>query len=148
MEQRGLVRRASRDDDGRGSDVSITAKGLDTLTVAAPAHVESVRRHLFDHLSTQQITSLADITATLLAAHETSAGHPGKEGMATRERVGELGPKSESTARIGSSPASPVVARDSHAEPESPEVTAETKLNLSGSMARRATHFPKSVDPG
>ncbi len=57
-------------------------------------------------------------------------------------------PKPESTARIGSSPASPVMARTSHAWPLSHNVKAGTTPNLSTDAARRATRFPKSVDPG
>lgn len=70
METRGLVTRTSRHDDGRGSDVALTDDGRATVEGTAPGHVESVRRHLFDHLSADQVASLADITGTLLAAHK------------------------------------------------------------------------------
>ena len=70
MEQRGLLRRLARDDDARGSDLQLTPRGRKAIVDAAPQHVASVRRHLYDHLSEQQVRQLAAITTTLLAAHD------------------------------------------------------------------------------
>jgi len=56
--------------------------------------------------------------------------------------------KPRSTARIGSSPASPVVASVSPARPATLLVKAEDLLDLSSGGSHRATRFPKSVDPG
>lgn len=74
MVARGLVERVDRADDGRGSDVILTELGRATIEAAAPPHVESVRRHLFDHLSPEQVAQLADITETLLAHHDPAPG--------------------------------------------------------------------------
>lgn len=70
MEGRGLVVREGCEDDGRGANIALTQAGLDALGTAAPLHVASVRRHLFDLLSPEQTEALADITQTLAAHHE------------------------------------------------------------------------------
>src|SRR3954471_12127182 len=56
MERRGLVVREECADDGRGAVVTLTPEGRRTLERAAPAHVESVRRHFIDLLTEEEIT--------------------------------------------------------------------------------------------
>ncbi|AZM89294.1 MULTISPECIES: MarR family winged helix-turn-helix transcriptional regulator [Streptomyces] len=65
MQQRGLVAREEVPGDGRGAEVVLTGQGVDTITAAAPLHVESVRRHLIDVLTPQQLDALADAGETL-----------------------------------------------------------------------------------
>lgn len=60
MEQRGIVRREEVAADGRGAEVVLTDLGVDLVTEAAPLHVESVRRHLIDALTPQQLAVLAE----------------------------------------------------------------------------------------
>lgn len=67
MEQRGLVERAECDEDRRGSFVVLTDKGRRTIVEAAPSHVESVRRFMFDVLTPQQVTSLAGISEAVIS---------------------------------------------------------------------------------
>ena len=67
MQQRGLIERSNCTDDRRGAFVVLTARGRDTVGDAAPAHVESVRRYVFDGLSTEQIDTLADISHVVIA---------------------------------------------------------------------------------
>lgn len=62
LERDGMVRRQSCPSDGRGTFAVLTPKGLDALTSAAPAHVEEVRRRVFDHLSAAQIDELHRIS--------------------------------------------------------------------------------------
>jgi DNA-binding MarR family transcriptional regulator len=66
METRGLVRRGRSADDGRSSLLSLTAAGRSLLKAAAPLHVASVRRHMIDLLSPQEVTALARITDKIL----------------------------------------------------------------------------------
>ena len=66
MQQRGLVTREDCPEDGRGAVVVLTDGGLRTIQAAAPDHVASVRRHLIDLLSSDQIAVLGDITETVL----------------------------------------------------------------------------------
>jgi DNA-binding MarR family transcriptional regulator len=62
MQQRGLVERETCADDGRGSMLVLTRRGLDAIVEAAPGHVESVRRHLIDRLTPAEIDVLAALS--------------------------------------------------------------------------------------
>ncbi|MBS2538928.1 MarR family transcriptional regulator [Catenulispora sp. NF23] len=70
MEQRGLVRREEVDGDARGSFVVLTTQGRETIERAAPHHVHSVRRHLIDRLSPEQIRVLGEIGDVVLGPLE------------------------------------------------------------------------------
>ncbi|MEU9231423.1 MarR family winged helix-turn-helix transcriptional regulator [Streptomyces subrutilus] len=65
MEQRGIVRREEVAGDGRGAEVVLTGAGVDTIRAAAPLHVESVRRHLIDVLTPDQLRTLAEVGEVL-----------------------------------------------------------------------------------
>ena len=78
MEQRGLVTREECPSDGRGAVIVLTDGGLRAIQAAAPGHVESVRRHLIDLLTEEQIDTLATMTQTVLG-HLTSLSEPGIE---------------------------------------------------------------------
>ena len=58
MERAGLVSREVCENDRRGSFAVLTDKGWDLLVSAAPAHVESVRRHLVDVLTPEEFEAL------------------------------------------------------------------------------------------
>jgi DNA-binding MarR family transcriptional regulator len=73
MEQRGLVRREEVDGDARGSLVVLTPQGRRTIEEAAPGHVASVRRHLIDRLTAEQIKVLGEIGDAVLAPLEAEA---------------------------------------------------------------------------
>ena len=66
LEERGWVRRQVCEDDGRGQLAVLTEEGFAALEAAAPVHVESVRAHLFDQLSPEQVDAVRDIGETLL----------------------------------------------------------------------------------
>ncbi|WP_228001219.1 MarR family winged helix-turn-helix transcriptional regulator [Nocardia australiensis] len=72
MEKRGLVAREPIPDDARRTAARLTPRGADVLATAAPAHVQSVRRHLVDLLDRQQLAALADIYDTLLTHHRNA----------------------------------------------------------------------------
>ncbi len=63
MQTRGLLRRTPDPDDGRGCLLVLTAHGRDTLEDAAPAHVASVRRHVVDRLTPEDLTALERIAS-------------------------------------------------------------------------------------
>ncbi|MEI4270509.1 MarR family transcriptional regulator [Klenkia sp. LSe6-5] len=67
LEERGWVQRRVCESDGRGQLAVLTDAGFAALEQAAPVHVESVRTHLFDQLSPDQVAALQDIGQTLLA---------------------------------------------------------------------------------
>lgn len=58
MERRGLVTKHKSEGDARGVIVRITADGLHRLEQAAPEHVESVRRVVFDHMDPADVPAL------------------------------------------------------------------------------------------
>src|SRR3954462_10172607 len=66
LEERGWVRRQVCPDDGRGQLAVLTDEGFAALETAAPVHVESVRVHLFDQLTPQQVENMRDLGETLL----------------------------------------------------------------------------------
>ena len=73
MEARGLLRRAPDPADGRGCLLVLTAHGLDTLASAAPAHLESVRRHFIDRLTPEDLIALERLAQRLEEANPATA---------------------------------------------------------------------------
>ncbi|MGW3285332.1 MarR family winged helix-turn-helix transcriptional regulator [Streptomyces sp. NPDC001002] len=68
MEKRGLVTREACADDARGSMVRITEKGRDAIEAAAPQHVETVRRLIFDPLTPDETRVFGDVLDRILGA--------------------------------------------------------------------------------
>ena len=66
MEKNGWVRRDACPSDRRGQLAVLTALGRRVLEEAAPEHVESVRRHLFDQLSKQEAAQLREVSEKLV----------------------------------------------------------------------------------
>jgi DNA-binding MarR family transcriptional regulator len=76
MEQRGLVARQPYADDARGALISLTEQGRATLRKAAPPHLASVRRHMIDLLTAEEIAALDTITDKVITH---LAGEPSTE---------------------------------------------------------------------
>jgi DNA-binding MarR family transcriptional regulator len=57
----GFVTREASTDDRRVMLARLTTSGFEALEAAAPDHVASVRRHIFDHLDDDQVDALASI---------------------------------------------------------------------------------------
>jgi DNA-binding MarR family transcriptional regulator len=66
MQQRGLIERSNCSEDRRGAFVVLTDQGRATVEAAAPRHVESVRRYVFDSLTADQVESLGSISAIVV----------------------------------------------------------------------------------
>jgi DNA-binding MarR family transcriptional regulator len=66
LEERGWVRRQVCASDGRGPLAVLTDDGFAALEAAAPIHVESVRTHLFDQLTPEQVQQMRTLGETLL----------------------------------------------------------------------------------
>ncbi|HKC27152.1 MAG TPA: MarR family transcriptional regulator [Jatrophihabitans sp.] len=77
MQQRGLVERSDCSEDRRGAFIVLTGKGRDAVVAAAPKHVESVRRYVFDELSTEQVDALGAIAR--IVAEQCDAACSGRE---------------------------------------------------------------------
>lgn len=67
LEQRGLVERSPNPEDGRATDVLLTADGWDLLRSAAPSHVATVRSLVIDVLTPEQLGQLREIADALLS---------------------------------------------------------------------------------
>jgi DNA-binding MarR family transcriptional regulator len=61
MQQRGLIERSNCSEDRRGAFIVLTDQGREAVEAAAPRHVESVRRYLFDELTAEQVDALGAI---------------------------------------------------------------------------------------
>jgi DNA-binding MarR family transcriptional regulator len=66
LEESAWVRRQDCPTDRRGQVAVLTDEGYRRLEEAAPGHVEGVRRHLFDALSTAQVGELRRISDAIL----------------------------------------------------------------------------------
>lgn len=67
MEKRGLVTKEKCVGDARGVIVVLTPEGEKRLKAAAPEHVESVRRLIFDHLTEEQAAVLGEFMKNIMA---------------------------------------------------------------------------------
>jgi DNA-binding MarR family transcriptional regulator len=74
MQNRGLVHRAEAPGDGRGSVVVLSPAGLRVIKAAAPFHVASVRRHLVDLLTADEIAVLDAVTHRVIGRLGTDPG--------------------------------------------------------------------------
>lgn len=67
LEERGLTQREHCDTDARGLFGVLTDDGFDLLERAAREHVRGVRAHFFDHLTRDQVDSLATWSGAVVA---------------------------------------------------------------------------------
>ena len=68
LTDRGLVDKVPCPGDRRATNVQLTDDGWDKVREAAPGHVASVREHVFDALTSEQVDQLAKITAAMLTS--------------------------------------------------------------------------------
>lgn len=61
LENKGWVRRSRHPTDARCTMVELTDAGWDTLVEAAPGHVATVRKAVFDPLTSAQVRQLRDV---------------------------------------------------------------------------------------
>ncbi|GAA1124549.1 MarR family winged helix-turn-helix transcriptional regulator [Kribbella jejuensis] len=66
LEDRGLIERFPCPQDARATNARLTATGWKKIKATAPGHVETVRRHVIDVLTPEQITQLAGIAGAIL----------------------------------------------------------------------------------
>jgi DNA-binding MarR family transcriptional regulator len=67
MERRKLVTRQECAADGRGAFVALTAVGAAAIAEAAPRHVATVRRLIFDRLSEDQRAAFEEACTVIIA---------------------------------------------------------------------------------
>ncbi|GAA2886386.1 MarR family transcriptional regulator [Actinoplanes cyaneus] len=59
LESLGYLKRIRCEEDARGANAVLTDDGLARLREAWPTHLDSVRRHIFDHLGELDLKKLA-----------------------------------------------------------------------------------------
>jgi DNA-binding MarR family transcriptional regulator len=67
LTDRELVERFPCAEDGRATNARLTDAGWDSLVAAAPGHVTTVRRHVLDPLTSEQLVQLRGIGDALLS---------------------------------------------------------------------------------
>lgn len=77
MEAAGLVHRTESPDDGRGVVCCLTPEGARVLDVAAPSHVETVRRSLIDLVGREDLLALGRVMDAVCDA--LIEAHPERE---------------------------------------------------------------------
>ena len=73
MERRRLVQRVECAEDGRGAFIVITPQGRAAIEQAAPGHVKTVRRLVFDALSPEDLDAFATIIEKALTQLDNQA---------------------------------------------------------------------------
>jgi DNA-binding MarR family transcriptional regulator len=73
MERRRLVQRVECAEDGRGAFIVITPQGRAAIEKAAPGHLNTVRRLIFDPLTPQEVGAFARIIDKALAQLDSEA---------------------------------------------------------------------------
>ena len=77
MERRRLVQRVECAEDGRGAFIVITPQGRSAIEQAAPHHVNTVRRLIFDALTPDEVDAFATIVDKALTHLDNQAErHP------------------------------------------------------------------------
>ena len=72
LEERGWVRRTEAPGDRRGQVAALTEAGFEVLAAAAPGHVENVRAHVIDRLTTEQVAQLEAISQAIIDGLSTT----------------------------------------------------------------------------
>src|SRR3954449_3780743 len=67
LEDRGLIERSACAQDARATNARLTDEGWRTLQATAPGHVATVRQHVIDALTPEQVEQLSGIAAAILA---------------------------------------------------------------------------------
>ena len=73
MQERGLIGRKPDPQDARGCLLALTDTGFETLQVAAPFHLESVRDRFLDHLTANELRALSRISQRIADLPEEAA---------------------------------------------------------------------------
>ena len=74
LERNGWVERTPCPDDRRSTLARLTDDGFTALAAAAPGHVRTVRGHLFDRLTCEQVGQLRDICGVVLSGLAVDPG--------------------------------------------------------------------------
>jgi DNA-binding MarR family transcriptional regulator len=79
LEDRGLVERSACPQDGRATNARLTDTGWRKLQDTAPGHVATVREHVIDALTPEQIGQLSEIAGALLERLDPDGTRTGRQ---------------------------------------------------------------------
>jgi DNA-binding MarR family transcriptional regulator len=78
LERRGWVTRRPDPNDGRATLATLTDEGWNKVVATAPGHVEAVRRHVFDPLTTKQQRELRALVQRIAGTIDPAGPCPAK----------------------------------------------------------------------
>src|SRR3954468_17818334 len=84
LEERGLVERSACPQDARATNARLTDEGWQKLKATAPGHVATVREHVIDALTPEQVEQLSGIAAAILQRLDPDGALSAHAGAATR----------------------------------------------------------------
>jgi DNA-binding MarR family transcriptional regulator len=70
LEHRGLLERRPCPDDSRATEAWLTADGLELVRAAQAEHVAEIQRNFLDHLSADELRTLAGVFTRLLGGEQ------------------------------------------------------------------------------
>jgi DNA-binding MarR family transcriptional regulator len=76
LQSRGLVSKTKSSSDARGSVAKLTPPGMAKMRSAWPVHLESVRRHFFDHIDPGDVERAAKALSEVAARLEDTSAEP------------------------------------------------------------------------
>jgi DNA-binding MarR family transcriptional regulator len=86
LEEPGFVERRSHPGNGRIQLAVLTDGGIEKLEEAAPGHVETVRRAVFDVLTPDQVRHLAEIAESVVGTLQADGDTDDPAGLPWRRR--------------------------------------------------------------
>jgi DNA-binding MarR family transcriptional regulator len=86
LEERGLVERSACPQDARATNARLTEEGWRKLRETAPGHVATVRQHVIDALTPEQVAQLGDIAEAVLGRLDPNGALRPRTGAATDPR--------------------------------------------------------------
>jgi DNA-binding MarR family transcriptional regulator len=86
LEERGLVQRSTCPQDARATNARLTDKGRRTLRNTAPGHVATVRQHVIDALTPEQVGQLGEIAEAILGRVDPNGALRPRAGAASAPR--------------------------------------------------------------
>ncbi len=76
LEDRGFVHRSVAPEDKRAINAALTDVGFAALAAAAPGHLATVREHVFDALSDDQVLALSEALGAILTRVDPMGNAP------------------------------------------------------------------------
>jgi DNA-binding MarR family transcriptional regulator len=86
LEERGLVERSACSQDARATNARLTEEGWRKLRDTAPGHVATVREHVIDALTPEQVGQLGEIAEAILGRLDPNGALRPRTGAGTGPR--------------------------------------------------------------